>query len=143
MSSWVQLLLLVAVGGVVGAVVAVVVTRRAVGGGAAEAALRVVDGVQEPLSARWRHGVVLPSRGHLRMRPGGPGGVRIPRGRPFEVPVLSVHGGPRRRPSRREFWSINPRLDVVRITTPTATVELAARSSDLDRVLAVLDPPGR
>ena len=143
MSPWVQLVLLVALGGLVGAITSVVVTWRAAARGEVEAALRVVDGTQEPLSARWRHGVVLPTSGCLRMRPGGPGGVGIPRGRPFEVPVLSVDGGPRGRPSRRQFWSINPRLDVVRMATPTATVELAARPSDLDRVLAVLGPPAR
>lgn len=62
--------------------------------------------------------------------------MRLPRGRPFDVPVVSVSADDRSRPALRQMWTINPSLDVVRLLTPTATVELAVRPSAMDRVIA-------
>jgi hypothetical protein len=112
--------------------------RRDLAEGGVEGALRVVSGAQAPLTGKWRHGVVSPSPGALRFRPGGPAGLRFPRGRPFDVPVIGVSAEERSRPALRQLWTINPVLDVVQLSTATAVVELAVRPSEMDRVIAGL-----
>jgi len=133
----------VLVGGCAVAVLSFVSARRDAAEGNVEAAVRVVAGSQPPLTGKWRHGVVSPSPGLLRFRRGGPGGMRLPhRRRPFDdLPVTSVDAGNRSHPARRQFWTINPWLDVVRLSTPTATVELAADRAQLDRVIAGISSP--
>jgi hypothetical protein len=49
--------------------------------------------------------------------------------------VTSVSVGNRSHPALRQIWTINPSLDVVQLLTPTGTVELAVRPSEMDRVL--------
>jgi hypothetical protein len=115
--------------------------RRDAAEGGVEAALRVISGTQLPLSGKWRHGVVFPFPGCLRFRPGGPGGARLPRGRPFNVPVTSVSAEGRSHPALRQAWTINPSLDVVQLLTPTGTVELAVRPSEMDGVISSVNSP--
>jgi hypothetical protein len=136
MSPWVLVIAVALFAGLCAvAVLSLVTARRDAAEGRIEAALRVVSGTQVPLTGKWRHGVVFPSPGCLRFRPGGPGGARLPRGRPFVVPVTSVSVGNRSHPALRQIWTINPSLDVVQLLTPTGTVELAVRPSEMDRVL--------
>lgn len=142
MSTW---LLVIAVAVIVGMcaipVVALISARRDAANCGIEAALRVVSGTQAPLTAKWRHGVVWPFPGRLRFRPGGPGGARLPRGHPFDVPVTSVNAHNRSHPALRQAWTINPLLDVVQLRTPDGVVELAVHPSEMDRVASAVSPP--
>lgn len=137
MSPW-WIVVALAGAALAGAAMAFRAARRDAAAGRFEVALRVVDGTQAPLTGRWRHGVLSPFPGRLSFRPGGPGGLRLPRGRPFDVPVASVAAHERSHPARRQMWTIDPSLHVVRLTTPTGTVELAAHPAELDRVLSRL-----
>lgn len=137
MSPWMLVIAVAVLAGLCAVpVLSLMSARRDAAEGRVEAALRVVSGTQVPLTGKWRHGVVSPSPGCLRFRPGGPGGARLPRGRPFDVPVTSVSADNRSHPALRQIWTINPSLDVVQLLTPTATVELAVRPSEMDRVIA-------
>ncbi len=93
--------------------------RRDAAEGGVDAALRVVSGTLVPLTEKWRHGVVSASPGCLRFRPGGPAGARLPRGRPFDVPVTSVSADNKSHPALLQAWTIIRFLHVVQLLTPT------------------------
>ena len=113
--------------------------RRDAAEGRVEAALRVVDSrlrhshAVDWEVASWR---VVSVPGMSSVQAWWPGGVRLPRRRPFDAPVTSVSADNRSHPALRQIWTIAPSLDVVQLLTPTATVELAVRPSGMERVIA-------
>ena len=91
----------------------------------------------------WRHGAAVVRPGVLRFRPGGPVGMRFPRGMPFDIPVLSARVEDGRHPPLRQAWSINPTLRVARLYTPHGDLSLAASAQTLPGLLEDLrTPPG-
>ena len=91
-------------------------------------------------TGRWRHGRVQPAAGGLVFVPGGPGGMRFPRGRPRPFTIAEMSDDDGRRPSPRQVWSINPALHVVTVTVDGQRLELAALPEDLDRLRRLATP---
>ena len=106
-------------------------TQRIERSGGFEVALRVVEGSQPGLAGGWKHGVVVPRPGALDFCGGGPLGFRWPKSSPQLITVVDVGSTPGRRPSLKQIWNIKPNLELCRIRTPHAVLDLAARKQAL------------
>lgn len=136
----------VLIGALVGALAAVplsmVVQARRRQTGRVECALRAGQPTPDLPVGKWRHGTATVLPGMLRFRPAGPGGMRFPRGEPFDLPVLAASVQEGRRPALRQAWSINPLLRLALLRTPYGDIELAAPRRSLTALLdAVRRPP--
>jgi hypothetical protein len=112
-------------------------TRRAERRGVFECALRPLDDVR---ARSWRNGVATVQAEGLRFRPGGPGGLRWPRGRPYLVELEAVGTGAPRRATGRERWRLTPSVRIMTLVAPGGRLELAA-SGGLLRRLRLEFPP--
>lgn len=98
--------------------------RRYASLGKAESGFRLIDGQQDGLSQRWRHGLATVEQGEITFAP-YLGGVRFLRRAQVQIPVTSVDRSAERQPKGTETFGVRPKATVVRITTPTATLEWA------------------
>lgn len=92
--------------------------------GRAESGFRLIDGQQDGLSQRWRHGLATVEQGEITFVP-YLGSVRFLKRGQVQIPVTSVDRSAERRPKDTETFGVSPEAAVVRITTPTATLEWA------------------
>ena len=98
-----------------------------------ECALRR-DQPDEAITGRWLHGLATLSSGQIAFQPRGSLGFRWNGGAPFVIPVLSAPAVTGRRPSLRQAWYINPRLQIVVMKTATGPVELAATKRSIQQL---------
>jgi hypothetical protein len=99
-------------------------------GGKFAGALRTAEATAA--SPKWQHGTLtLDGSGEFVFRPGGPGGMRFPKGQPVTVKynhVSEVNGSV----GWSHAWSMNPFLRVARVSTVDGgTIELAASAKSL------------
>ena len=92
--------------------------------GKVECGLRVVQGEQSGLGAKWTHGVAGLVPGAILLTP-YIGGVRLLRKGLVRIPVQRVDRSERVGTGLREAWSVRPGLRVVRVETGSATLEWA------------------
>jgi hypothetical protein len=123
----------------IGAVVAVSLSLVVAVGrrrkGLIECAVRAEQPGPHLPAGKWRHGTATGAPGVLRFTPGGPAGLRFPRGEPFDIPVTAAWVQESRRPSLRQLWSINPLLHIALVRTPHGDLELAAPRGSLTDLL--------
>jgi hypothetical protein len=110
-------------------------TSHSVGRGKIEAVVRVASGSLPELTSTWRHGIAIGSPGVLQFAPIGPGGLRFPRREAFTVVVTTAGPVPARRTGWRTALSVRPGMPMAELTTPSATLEIAARPTALDRLV--------
>ncbi|MGH3377943.1 MAG: hypothetical protein ACRDP6_24740 [Actinoallomurus sp.] len=103
--------------------------RRYASLGKAESGFRVIDGEQDGLSQRWHHGLATVEQGEVTFVP-YLGSVRFLRRAQVQIRVTSVDRSAQRQPKGTETFGVSSKATVIRITTPTATLEWAM-SSDL------------
>lgn len=104
-----------------------------------ECAIRPSDGaVPISTTGTWRHGIARPDADGMVFRPAGPLGFLFPRRPTRSIRVDSVAHLPGVHPSWRQVWSVRPGSDVARAVTSDGVVELAARPTDLQDLLAHL-----
>ena len=143
MSFWqriVWLLLLVVLGSV-----AVAITQRSMAKklrkrGQFECAIRSPALADSSAKSKWRHGVASIEPGTLRFRPGGPGGLRRPRGEAIVIPVEQVPAegaASLRRTTWKEAWSIRPGLMIITVKGQGSTTEIAAPPSGIALIRAI------
>jgi hypothetical protein len=92
--------------------------------GKAECGFRVIDGQQDGLGPRWHHGLATIEQDEIVFVP-YLGGLRFLRRAPVQIPVTSVDQGAERQPKVTEIVGTNPKAMIVRLSTPTATLEWA------------------
>lgn len=92
------------------------------------------DQPDEVITCRWLHGLATLSSGQIAFQPRGSFGFRWNGGAPFVIPVLSAPTVTGRRPSIRQAWYINPRLQIVVMKTATGPVELAATKRSIQQL---------
>lgn len=107
--------------------------------GRAEVGLRVIDGHQAGLGPRWRHGLGTLAPGRLDFR-GTVGGVRFLRRAPISVEVLHVDRDTARTTGLRESWSVWPGTEILQLVTPTARLEWAVQSGQVDWAVEAVQP---
>jgi hypothetical protein len=95
--------------------------------------IRVDSGTQAGLTLRWQGGKADARPGGLWFRPGGPIGLRFPRGKPVEIIVTGATSDTGKT-GIREAWSVNPLLRTRQFSTPTATFTIAASPAILDHL---------
>jgi hypothetical protein len=105
-----------------------------------ECGMRVIEGNQEGLSRRWRHGTAQVNNKRLAFRPGLPGGIRLarPGQRWLTLDVLEVSRARERQAGGTESWAVGPQIRIVEVRTPTALIELAVTPEHRDWLLARL-----
>jgi hypothetical protein len=84
----------------------------------------VVDGQQVGLSGRWRHGVAALEPGKITFV-GTVGGLRFLKRGPVQIVVEGVDRSAQRQPTGLEIVAVSAVAWVVRVATPTATLEWA------------------
>jgi hypothetical protein len=136
-----EVLLGVLVGVLVAIPVGLMIQARRRRDGLVECALLAEDQFPGLPASKWRHGAATAQPGVLRFRPGGPVGMRFPRGTPFDIPVLSARVEEGRHPPLTQVWSINPTLAVARLQTPHGELALAAPARPLSGVVTALQRP--
>jgi hypothetical protein len=99
-------------------------TRRYASLGKVESGFRLIDGRQGGLDQRWRHGLATVEKGEITFVP-YLGGVRLLRRAQIQIPVTSIDRSAERQPKGTETFGVSPNMAVVRIATPTATLEWA------------------
>jgi hypothetical protein len=108
----------------------------------AELALRIVLGTHDGLRGGWLGGIATLSTGSIEFL-GYVGGVRFLRRRTVLVEVNAPKSTTRRKPAGRELFWLSPTCEIVTVTTPTATLELAVSPPvRLAWVLAAIAPRG-
>jgi hypothetical protein len=112
-----------------------VVARRAPRKGQSVGVIRVLNGDVAGLTTKWTHGKLVVRPGLVEFRPGGPGGMRFPKGAPFAVQLSGVEPG-YASPGLGQIWSVNPFLKVATAHVPTGVVEIAAPEKALDALAA-------
>ncbi len=82
--------------------------------------------------SKWRHGTItVGNSGVFTFLPGGPGGMRFPKGQPVTVQYGQV-SEPIGSVGWSHAWSMNPMLRVARVSTHAGdTMELAASDKSL------------
>lgn len=93
---------------------------------------RIEVAMREP-GDRWRHGRLTVAPGHLVFQPYR-WQMRIPKGSPVEIDVDELGDDTGRRPSWKQFLSINPQLHIVDVASPQGDRELAALPSHLEEL---------
>jgi hypothetical protein len=95
-----------------------------------ECSIRVATGTHDGLSGKWWAGVATLSPGRIHFVP-FIGGVRFLRRKAVEIHVDKIDVGQRRSPTGREVLWVDPGASVVRLVTPTATLEWAVLKGQL------------
>ncbi|MEU3624908.1 hypothetical protein BS329_01650 [Amycolatopsis coloradensis] len=99
-----------------------------------ECSVRVVTGTHDGLSGKWWAGEAMVSPGRVHFVP-VVGGVRFLRRKAVEIIVDKIEVNERRSPTGREVLSVDPGTDVVRLVTPTATLEWAVLERQMNWAL--------
>ncbi|NYJ75625.1 hypothetical protein [Allobranchiibius huperziae] len=90
---------------------------------------------------RWQHGQLTVGPGVLRFQPYR-GQFRLRQGSTHDLHVLSFSRAPHRSPGRRTIWSLNPRTQIVDLSTTNGQLELAAVPRTLRLIMDQLEPRG-
>jgi hypothetical protein len=90
----------------------------------AELGLRIALGTHDGLRGGWLSGIATLSPGRLEFA-GYLGGVRFLRRATVIVEVSPPRSTKRRKPAGSELFWLTPACEIVTVTTPTATLELA------------------
>ncbi|MFI6303640.1 hypothetical protein ACIBCH_17340 [Amycolatopsis thailandensis] len=143
MSDLARILLIGLVSGLVAFGIGVVVQRRRAGRlqrvSRLGCSVRVVDGEHAGLSGKWWAGEATLSPGRIRFVR-FTGGLRFLRRRAVEIQVADIEVSERRSPTVREALSVSPDTDVIRLVTPTSTLEWAVLGSQLHWAVDCLSP---
>jgi hypothetical protein len=90
----------------------------------AELGLRIVLGTREGLRGGWLSGIAALSPGRMEFA-SYCGGLRFLRRTTVIVEVSAPKSAKRRKPAGSELFWLTPACEIVTVTTPTATLELA------------------
>lgn len=138
MSDIIRILIVAVAGGGTAAGIGVIVQRRRARRlqrvDRLECSVRVVTGTHDGLSGKWWAGEAALSPGRVHFVP-FVGAVRFLRRQAVEIVVDKIDVSERRSPTGREVLSVDPGTDVVRLETPTATLEWAVLERQMDWAL--------
>ncbi|MCW2529683.1 MAG: hypothetical protein JWM76_4543 [Pseudonocardiales bacterium] len=101
-------------------------------GGKFAGAMRTPTGSTAPALPKWRHGTItMNGPGEFVFRPGGPIGMRAPKGQPVDMRYSHVSAAAGK-VGWSHAWSMNPLLQVAQLTTSKGdAIELAASAKSL------------
>ncbi|SFH12769.1 hypothetical protein SAMN04489731_102576 [Amycolatopsis regifaucium] len=94
----------------------------------------MVTGTHDGLSEKWWAGEAMLSPGRVHFVP-FVGAVRFLRRKAVEIVVDQIDVSERRSPTGREVLSVDPGTEVVRLVTPTATLEWAVLERQMNWAL--------
>jgi hypothetical protein len=93
----------------------------------------------EVITGRWQNGLATLSADQVVFQPRNSFGLRLNRGAPFVIHVLSTPKDTGRQPSLREAMRVDPSLRIVAVETATGPIELAVTSRGIQQLLRMVD----
>jgi hypothetical protein len=113
--------------------------RRLPGVGGSSCAIRLTSGSQYGVRSLWRNGRAQARAGVLTFEPAGPLGLRIPKGKPFDIDIVGA-GVETGSTGLSQAWIVNPLLKTMQFTTSGGVITVAASTAILADLRASLLP---